>query len=510
MDHTIDTTSADIAAEPDGQRMRVLVVMQHANFFRNLEPVTRELHARGHEAVALHSDHPSDPKASATARRKKPKMAFMGRGIEVAEAELPSLTTGFRPEPTERRQRWLRAGRRVVNRGLYLQKQHPSPERVIDALDKQLPPLTKKWMRSRVVRMVLGRPGTLRAWRWLERSVRPSRSLTVLLGQLDPDVVLVSPSVWPKRPVEADYVHAARELGIPTIGYVNSWDNLTSKGTVHVLPDMFVVWNEAMATEAEQIHLIPREIIRVTGAPHLDHFFELRPSMPRAEITRELGCPDDGPYIVYLCSSRTLIADETHIVTALADALARELEDAAPTIVVRPHPVNPEPWEGYDHPGAVVYPRRGDQADTRDSWQDYFNQLSAASAFVGLNTTAFLEAATADRPCLTIVSDEFFDQQGRTGHFRHLLDAGFLEVSADVRELAARVGRVLDGADDRAEARQRFVESFLRPRGIELSASSVVADTIEGLARVSGQSAGRPAPVADQPAVPAMAAEGDL
>jgi hypothetical protein len=507
MDHTIDTTSADIAAEPDG--MKLLVVMQHANFFRNLETVIRELHARGHEAVALHSDHPSNPKASATTRRKKPKMAFMGRGIEVAEAELPSLTTGFRPEPSERWQRWLRVGRRFVNRGLYLQKQHPSPERVVDALDKQLPPRAKKLMRSPVVEMVLGRPGTLRAWRWLERSGRPSRSVTALLRQLQPDVVLVSPSVWPKRPVEADYVHAARKLGIPTIGYVNSWDNLTSKGTVHVLPDMFIVWNEAMATEAEQIHLIPREIIRVTGAPHLDHFFDLRPSLPRAEIVRELGCPDDRPYIVYLCSSRTLIADETHIVTALADALARQLADAAPTIVVRPHPVNPEPWEGYDHPGAVVYPRRGDQADTHDSWQEYFNQLSAASAFVGLNTTAFLEAAAADRPCLTIVSDEFFDQQGRTGHFRHLLDADFLELSADVGELAARVGRVLDGVDDKAEGRRRFVESFLRPRGIELAASSVVADTIEGLAGLTGESVGRPAPVADPSAVPAMAAKGE-
>jgi hypothetical protein len=489
--------------------MKVLVAMQHANFFRNLEPVVRELHARGHEAIALHSDHPSGPKASATARRKKPKMAFMGRGIELADAELPSLTTGYRPEPSERLQRWLRAGRRFVNRGLYLQKQHPAPERVVDALDKQLPPLAKKLVRSLPVRTVLGRPSTLRAWRRLEGRSRPSRSVTALLRELEPDVVLVSPSVWPKRPVETDYIHAARRLGIPTIGYVNSWDNLTSKGTVHVLPDIFIVWNEAMATEAEQIHHIPRELIRVTGAPHLDHIFELEPSMPRAEIVRELGCPDDGPYIVYLCSSRTLIADETHIVTALADALARQLGDAAPTIVVRPHPVNPDPWDGYDHPGAVVYPRRGDQADTRDSWQDYFNQLSAARAFVGLNTTAFLEAAAADRPCLTIVSDEFFAQQGRTGHFRHLLDADFLEVSADVEGLAARVGRVLEGADDKAEGRGRFVESFLRPMGLERSASSVVADTIEDLAARTSRSVARPEPLPEQPAVEAVAAKAD-
>jgi len=300
--------------------------------------------------------------------------------------------------------------------------------------------------------------------------------------EVRPDVVLVSPTVWPKNPVEADYLHAARRLGIPTVGYLNSWDNLTSKGTLHVLPDVFVVWNEALATEAEQIHLIPRDIIRVTGAPHLDHFFELEPSISRADICGQLGCPDEKPYIVYLCSSRTLIADETDIVTRLADALGRVHGDAAPTIVVRPHPVNPAPWEGYDRPGTAVYPRLGDQADTPESWQDYFNQLAGAACFVGLNTTAFLEAAVADHPCLTIVSDEFFDQQGRTGHFRHLLAADFLEVCVDVGEVATRVAQVLEGADEKAAGRRQFAEQFLRPRGVNVPARTVVADTIESLA----------------------------
>jgi hypothetical protein len=82
-------------------------------------------------------------------------------------------------------------------------------------------------------------------------------------------------------------------------------------------------------------------------------------------------------------------------------------------------------------------------------------------------------------------------------------------VSEDFSELAARIGRVLDGADDKAEGRRRFVESFLRPKGIAVSASSVVADTIEGLVGLSGQSPGRRERVATHQTVPAMTAEGD-
>ena len=65
--------------------------------------------------------------------------------------------------------------------------------------------------------------------------------------------MLVSPTVWPKDLVEADYIHAARSMGIPTIGYVNSWDNLTSKGTIHVLPDQLIVWNEPALTDASPV-----------------------------------------------------------------------------------------------------------------------------------------------------------------------------------------------------------------------------------------------------------------
>jgi hypothetical protein len=464
--------------------MKVVVVMQHINLFRNLEPVVRELDARGHETVVLHGTALDTEKAKARFESKKQKMVFQGRGISVAEHELERLTTGYRPEPEEPRQLRLRVGRQVVNRGIYLHKDHPSPDRTVASLEKALPPRAKRFVESRLGRAVLRRRASLRAWRAIEKRGAASPSVTALLREHAPDVVVVSPTIWHKNPVEADYVFAARKLGIPTVGYLNSWDNLTSKGTVHVLPDVYVVWNEALAQEAEQIHLIPRRTIRVTGAPHLDHFFDLEPSLPRAEICRALGCPEDRPYLVYLCSSRTLIADESGVVRRLAEALAQRLGDRAPSIVVRPHPTNPDPWEGFDAPGTSVYPRLGDQADTPDSWQDYFNQLSGALCFVGLNTTAFLEAAVADHPCLTIVADEFFDQQGKTGHFRHLLAAGFLEVSHDIGEVAGRVANVLDGADEKAEQRRAFAKAFLRPRGIEFTARGIVADLIEEVAGV--------------------------
>jgi hypothetical protein len=127
----------------------------------------------------------------------------------------------------------------------------------------------------------------------------------------------------------------------------------------------------------------------------------------------------------------------------------------------------------------AIHPRVGDQADSPESWQEYFNQLTHAACVFGINTTAFLESVAADKPCVTIVADELWPAQGRTGHFRHLLKGDFLEIARDVDEVAARVARILDGADDRADARREFIRWFLRPCGVDRPAASVIADVIE-------------------------------
>jgi hypothetical protein len=461
--------------------MKVLMIGQHVNFFRNLDTVMRELCRRGHEVVFLHGTRLDDARVSKKLTQDN-KRRMLGRGLQVAQSEIDGVTSGYRPEPSEAWALRLRVGRQVVNRGIYLRKGHPSPERVVAGLEKDMPDDLRGTLHKPLWRAVLGTRAALSVWRWIEAASPASPTIVSLLEETDPDVMLVSPTIWPKDPVEADYLHAARTLGIPTIGYVNSWDNLTSKGTVHVVPDIYIVWNEPIALEAVELHDVPARAIRITGAPHLDMFFSLRPRMSRAELSAAMECPD-APYMVFLCSSRTIWENEASMVTAMADALAREIGDRAPTLVVRPHPTNPEPFKTFSHPGVVVHPKQGDQADSPESWQQYYDQLAGATCVFGLNTTAFLEAVVANRPCLTIVSERYWPAQGRTGHFRHLLKGEFLEICRDMDDVAVHVRRILDGADERAEGRREFTRWFIRPCGLDVPASDVVASVIESAAR---------------------------
>jgi hypothetical protein len=423
--------------------MKILIVGQHAGVFRDLDSVIRELCRRGHQVTLLHGEPLDSPNL----------------------LDLTGVASEERREPSEPWSQRLRVGRQVINRGIYSRKNHPSPERVVSTFEKDIPGEVRAKVNTPLWRSAIGSRTALNVWRWIEAASPASPTVQTLLKQIDPDVMLVSPAVWPKDPVEADYLHAGRTLGIATIGCPNSWDDLTSRGTAHVLPDMFLAWNEALAQEASDIHDIPAGTIRITGAPHLDPFFALRPRSSRADVCARLGRPD-APYVVFLGSPSTIWEDDSFMVKSFSDALAREFDGSAPSLVVIPH-----------------------QSHRPTSLQEYFDQLAHATCVFGLNTPAFLDAVIANRPCLTVVNETYWPAQGRTGHFRHLLKGKFLDVCRTMDDLAAGVRRVMDGTDDRAADRRAFTRWFIRPCGLDTPASDVLASVIETAARPNAERA---------------------
>ena len=100
----------------------------------------------------------------------------------------------------------------------------------------------------------------------------------------------------------------------------------------------------------------------------------------------------------------------------------------------------------------------------------------------------------------TVLDEEFASTQEGTLHFRHLqsVNGGLLHVARALPEHYTQLADLLTGRtaiDDRA---RRFVEAFIRPRGIDVPAAEVFADAIgaEGsLGGVTPQGDGALAPL---------------
>ena len=93
-----------------------------------------------------------------------------------------------------------------------------------------------------------------------------------------------------------------------------------------------------------------------------------------------------------------------------------------------------------------------------------------------------IEAAIVEKSVLTVLAPGF--AQENTLHFDYLLEenGGFLHVGRSLDEHVVQLSHVLDEDEVGAARRRRFVESFVRPHGIDRPVTPILGDAVEELA----------------------------
>ena len=279
-----------------------------------------------------------------------------------------------------------------------------------------------------------------------------------------PDLVVVTPLVN-HQSFQPDYVKSAQALGVPTVAPIFSWDNLTNKGLMHVIPDQVLVWNETQRREAIEFHDVPANRIEVTGAPRFDPFLRLTPTVNREAFCAANGLDPTQPVLVYLGSSKFVAPDEIQFVRRWMEALrgCGDTNLAMAGIVLRPHPRRRQEWLAADlsrSEQVAVSVSRYRNAD-----QYLFNCLHHAAAVVAINTSAAIEAALTGTPVFSVQAEEFREGQAGTLHFHYLLEdnGGCVRVAdsfaSHTRQLGALLGGDPEAVRDRTAA---FVARFVK------------------------------------------------
>ncbi len=317
--------------------------------------------------------------------------------------------------------------------------------------------------------------------RAVESFVPADPKIVQFLKKLSPDVVVASP-VDMRFSEEVEYVKAAKAMGIPTAVPVLSWDNLTTKGLMHVKPSLVLAWNQAHADEAIRIHGISPSRCLNSGSPFFDKWFS-QACVPKEELVaycQRIGMDETRPFLTYLGSSKNIAPDETWLIRDLARALAASDDPKLNRlqILARPHPANFEAYLGLKEPNVFLWPKPPFEfqlgvPESVESVRDLYLSLSQAALTIGINTSAMLEAVIVDSPSIALAVSQYEATQDKANHFQHLLNADVLYVEKGVPDSLARISQVIAGKDPKQANRQRFVTSFVRPHGLSRSAGEV-------------------------------------
>lgn len=446
--------------------MKYLFVLNNGFYLRNYGTVMRALAAGGNDiAVAFTLSRPGDADLFA---------ASFGDDPNISLHAAPERTGWWWPVADP-----VRAVRDYIH---YLQPAYANAPRIVARGSARVPDFVR--------RLIGGRDATKRQrlferfCRTTERALPADVGLCRWLEAIRPDAVLFSPLV----DLGYDQVHllkATKRLAIPTGHLVASWDNLSNKGRIQIPTDLCVVWNDMQKREAIELHGCRGASIVVTGAQLYDDWFERRPSRDRAAFCAELGLDPARPLLLYACSAPFICRDEVPVVERWLKEL-RAADDPrlrSAQVIVRPHPANAAQWREARLAAftpVIVSPKDGAVTIAEDDRQLYFDTLSTVDAVIGVNTSVFLEAGIAGTRCFTLELPELAEAQTGTLHYRYLVEGGLLETAGSFAAHHAALVDALTGTPQSAAARQ-FIGTFLRPRGLDISAVPIAKAAIERL-----------------------------
>lgn len=484
-----------------GGRRRILFVLRHAGYVRNFESTLRLLASRGHQIhLALERD-----------KRRKGEREATAALAEWLCRDCPGITHGLAPgrEPDG----WFhlaREVRRSANYLRYLEPRYQDASKLRRRAEGRAHRYVLRLAQLSPSRTTVGLRAVNGLLRLAEESIPDSPRIEAFIREQRPDLVLVTPLVE-FGSTQADYVRAAKAVGVRSGLTVYSWDNLTNKGLIHDLPDFVTVWNEAQKQEAVELHGVPAASVVVTGAPIYDQWFGGAPRTTREAFCGLVGLPAERPFILYLCSSPFIAPEEVPFVREWIGQIRGwgepPLREAG--ILIRPHPQNAAQWRDANLAGladVAVWPRGGaDPIDAR-SKAEFFDSIYHCAAVVGVNTSALIESAIVGRPVHTLLAPEFAETQEGTLHFHHLLEVngGLLHVARTFEEHLCQLARALDPSHRQSEKSRRFIEAFVRPHGLDVPATPMLAATLEAAAAASPPRP-RPRPLSAQLVRPLLA-----
>jgi hypothetical protein len=267
-----------------------------------------------------------------------------------------------------------------------------------------------------------------------------------------------------------------KNLNIPVLVFIPSWDNLTTKQRLLFKYDGYMVWSEQGRRELSEFYPETREMpVYVVGAPQFDVCFNPDFFQSRQEFCAAQGLSAELPIIVHSLGSPNFLR-EYHGAVALAERVVRgDLGEVQ--LLVRPHPAK-DRGEMTDvflqYQPRVVLQEVSEEANgkyqgTQDRRQiiDWVNTFRHADVVVNLSSTVTVDAAIFDRP---IVNLDFDPEPGQPNqllvkdinhlwtHFKPIAESGGVWLVNNIDEMVEAVKTYLKHPELHREKRRWIAE----------------------------------------------------
>lgn len=107
-------------------------------------------------------------------------------------------------------------------------------------------------------------------FRFLDLLLVRDDSFDECFSKYNPDLVFLANLF---EDTEVNFLRATKKFGVTSVGMINSWDRVTARCVLRILPDELIVFNENVKSEVINTNYVKQEAIFALGVPQYDHYF---------------------------------------------------------------------------------------------------------------------------------------------------------------------------------------------------------------------------------------------
>ena len=293
-------------------------------------------------------------------------------------------------------------------------------------------------------------------------------SVNRYFDQLNPELLI---STHPTSVYEINYTSVAQKRGVPIMGVVKSFDNITSKGFLPVVPSFFSVWNQQMKEELVHIHAIDPINISINGAPQFDNYLNYSPKSSFSQFTQAFGLSGKRKIVLLTTTSEDINSSEP----SLADFLYELSKNLNFDLLVRPHPAddNNERFKNQISKG-IAFQSFSKHKDLQKkiSMPNFISDLSETLFYTDIliNTasTTTLDAAIMNIPIINIAfniddhkRDDDISRYYKLDHFKKITSSNASSIVHNQTELTKSIEMYLDDPFYKADLRSKLKKDFI-------------------------------------------------
>lgn len=319
--------------------------------------------------------------------------------------------------------------------------------------------------------LILARPVFQRVARLLDAVLAQDMIFSAVYARYQPSLVFLANLF---DPIEMSMLREAKNRKIKSIGFINSWDKIASKGFVRLLPDTVIVPNHLVEREAVQYDAIPSRIIFVSGVPQYDAYFNREGLQSREAFFEKIDINPCKKLIVFGPIGKTLSNSDWEMIDRLHTLLKARFPETELLVRFQPNDFagdeiefTKRPWLHADVPGVRFGTGLGMDWDMAGAELLHLkNTLFHCSIVVSYASSISIDAAVFDKPVINIgfevrTGDPAQKQPTRryaTVHYQKALATGGVRLVRNAGELVEWLRTYLMHPELDAEGRARLVK----------------------------------------------------